>query len=53
MRQVQSFAGLQNLTRFSIIINEQIDDITTSYITRHGCRTGELYLRGYFQLALG
>ena len=48
MCRVQSL-GLQSLTRFSDITDQQIDDITMNYITNHGRTTGESYLRGHFR----
>ena len=48
MHRVQSL-GLQSLTCFSNITDQQIDDITMNYITNHGRTTGESYLRGHFR----
>ena len=43
---------LENLSLFSSITDEEIDDIIRDYIARYGSTTGESYLRGYFR-ALG
>ena len=51
MRRVQSY-GLQGLSRFSSITDEQIDDIIRAYTSNHGYTTGESYMRGHFR-ALG
>ncbi|CAB4008460.1 cytosolic Fe-s cluster assembly factor nubp1-b-like [Paramuricea clavata] len=51
MRRVQSY-GLQGLSRFSSITDEQIDGIIHAYIGNHGSTTGESYMRGHFR-ALG
>jgi hypothetical protein len=51
MRRVQSY-GLQGLSRFSSITDEQIDGIIHAYISNHGNTTGESYIRGHFR-ALG
>ncbi|CAH3187569.1 unnamed protein product, partial [Porites lobata] len=51
MRRVRLFE-LENLSLFSSITDEEIDDIIRDYIARHGSTTGESYLRGYFR-ALG
>ena len=51
MRRVQSY-GLQGLSRFSSITDEQIDGIIHAYISNHGNTTGEPYMRGHFR-ALG
>ena len=51
MRRVQSY-GLQGLSRFSSITDEQIDGIIHSYISNQGNTTGESYMRGHFR-ALG
>ena len=48
MRRVRLF-GLEHLSLFSSITDEQIDDIIRDYILRHGSTTGEPYLRGYFR----
>jgi hypothetical protein len=51
MRRVQSY-GLQGLSRFSSITDEQIDGIIHAYISNHGNTTGESYIHGHFR-ALG
>lgn len=51
MRRVRDY-GLQNLTKFSDISDQQVDEIITNYILGHGSTTGEVYLRGHFR-ALG
>ena len=47
MGRVQLY-GLQGLSRFSSITNEQIDDIIRAYISNHGNTTGESYARDHF-----
>lgn len=51
MRRIKEY-NLHNLTMFSNISNQEIDEIITDYISRHGSTTGEPYLRGHFR-ALG
>ena len=51
MRKVQ-FYGLQGLSRFSSITDEQIDDIICAYTSNHGYTTGKSYMCGHFR-ALG
>ena len=47
-RRVQEY-GLQNLQRYSVITDEEIDDMIKSYISRHGSTTGEPFMSGYFR----
>ncbi|XP_028410615.1 uncharacterized protein LOC114533306 [Dendronephthya gigantea] len=48
MRRVNEY-NLSNLQRFSIISDEEIDEIVREYISRHGSTTGEPFMSGYFR----
>ena len=51
MRRVQSY-GLERLSVFSSLTDEQLDNVVRNYMSRHGTTTGKPYLRGHFR-ALG
>lgn len=44
--------GLENLSRFSIISEAEIDNLLKDFMSKHGNATGEPYLTGYLR-ALG
>lgn len=51
MRRVQKY-GLESVSNYSSLTDNEIDQIVNDYIKRHGTTTGESYLRGHFR-ALG
>ena len=48
MHRVNEY-GLSGQQRFFIILDKRIDKIVREYISRHGSKTGEPLISGYFR----